>query len=129
MTWSYSGNPSDSGKDAVRYLVGDVDADEAFVLDEEIDWALVQANDNIYAAAASVAFNLSVLFATKAEQTKIGPLTETYQTRSKRYAEIATRMEKRASSKTGFSVEAGGITNGTTRDPIFTIGMHDFPEE
>ena len=55
MTWTYGNDPTNSSRDAVRYLVGDTDSNLAFVTDEEIAWALSQNSNNAYAAAAAVA--------------------------------------------------------------------------
>ena len=40
MSWSYSGDPSTSTRDAVRWHIGDTDSDEQMVSNEEIDFAL-----------------------------------------------------------------------------------------
>jgi hypothetical protein len=50
MTWSYSGNPSSSDKDAVRYLIGDTDSLNPLISDEEIAFDLTRSNT--YGAAA-----------------------------------------------------------------------------
>ncbi len=128
MTWTYSGDPADSDLNAVRYLVGDTSEVDAFVTDEEIEWAL-SLNANVIAAVADVAQNLAMYFATQAEQIKVGPLVETYQTRSKRYMELATRLERKASSKSTMNFVCGGVNSGTLREAIFSIGMHDLTED
>jgi len=51
MTCSYSGDPADSDKDAVRFLIGDTDCANNSVEDEEILWVLTQ-EANVYMAAA-----------------------------------------------------------------------------
>ena len=40
MTWSYSGDPSASSLDEVRFLVGDTDSTEQLVQNEEIAYAI-----------------------------------------------------------------------------------------
>ena len=40
MTWNYSGDPSLSSRDAVRFLIGDTDPNDPLVTDEEIAYAL-----------------------------------------------------------------------------------------
>lgn len=54
MTWSYSGNPSSSDRDAVRFLVQDVDTASQLVQNEEIDY-LLTARGSVLAAAIAVA--------------------------------------------------------------------------
>lgn len=63
MTWSYSGDPSFSAQDAVRYLLGDTDTtDQLPISDEEISWLLVEW-DNPYFAAAAAAEQVAGQFA------------------------------------------------------------------
>lgn len=62
MTWSYSGDPSTSDKDAVRFLVGDTDTNDQLAQDEEIDWVLTRTR-TIEGAAAGVARAIAGLFA------------------------------------------------------------------
>lgn len=56
MTWSYSGDPSSSSTDAVRFLLGDTDStNELTVSNEEIGWLLNEWDQNVYFAAAAAA--------------------------------------------------------------------------
>ena len=125
MAWSYSGNPSDSEKDAIRYIVGDTSEDDGFVQDEEIEYAL-NLHSNIYAAAAMVASNLSNHFAMQAEQTKVGPITEVYTKRSERYATIASKLEIKATKSETLNIVCGGVTTSDACSASFFVGMHDF---
>ena len=38
MAWTYSGDPSSSARDAIRFLVGDTDTNDQLVTNEEIAW-------------------------------------------------------------------------------------------
>lgn len=62
MTWTYSGNPSDSDKDAVRFLVGDKDSTDQQISDEEITFLMTQKS-NVYAAAALAAGCIAAKYA------------------------------------------------------------------
>lgn len=62
MTWTYSGDPSDSDRDMVRYIIGDTETDDQLVTDEEID-GLLTVQTNIYRVAEKVARNLSHKYA------------------------------------------------------------------
>ena len=55
MTWTYSGDPAASGTDAVRYKIQDTDEDRPLLLDEEIEYELGEADDDVLAAALSCA--------------------------------------------------------------------------
>lgn len=53
---TYSGDPADSDKDAVRFLMSDTGGSSgtSFVIsDHEINWLLSEEGDNVYAAAIS----------------------------------------------------------------------------
>jgi len=109
MAWTYSGNPSNSSKDAVRFLIADTKVEDSFVTDEEIEWSLVQSNTNIYGAAAIVARALSAQFSTLADE-EIGPLRFKYAERAKNYEKVAIRFENSSSKQQSLSgVYAGGI--------------------
>lgn len=40
MTWTYSGDPSSSARDEVRFLIGDTDKARQLLSDAEIAWAV-----------------------------------------------------------------------------------------
>ncbi|CAB4194553.1 hypothetical protein UFOVP1264_8 [uncultured Caudovirales phage] len=54
MSWTYSGNPASSDKDAVRFYVGDVDANFPFLTDEEISY-LIEVYNESYSSPVLVA--------------------------------------------------------------------------
>jgi len=58
MSWSYSGNPADSDRDAVRFYIGDIDPNLQLLQDEDIDfllkkWLPVYGSDLMVAAGAA----------------------------------------------------------------------------
>jgi len=53
MAWSYSGDPSSSPKDAVRFLIQDTNPASPIVQDEEINWVLTNEM-NVWMAAAAI---------------------------------------------------------------------------
>lgn len=76
MGWSYTGDPSGSSKDAVRFLIQDVNSSKPLVQDEEIEWALTQ-EANLYTAAAAICDSL-VAKAGGVKFKKIGELAISY---------------------------------------------------
>jgi len=50
-SWTYSGNPAASDKDAARFLIGDTDGADQLLSDEEIEWLLGEST-SVYGAAA-----------------------------------------------------------------------------
>ena len=63
MAWTYSGNPADSDKDAVRFQLGDTDTNHQLVSDEEIAYSLAQNNDSISDTVLELAIALRNKFA------------------------------------------------------------------
>ena len=57
MTWSYSGDPSDSALDEIRFLIGDTDTNDQLLSNEEITY-LYDAYGDAYAAAISCVVSL-----------------------------------------------------------------------
>lgn len=51
MTWTYSGDPSTSPKDEVRFLLGDTDTNDQLIQDEEIEYLLTTWEHPILAAS------------------------------------------------------------------------------
>jgi len=51
MVWSYSGDPSASDLDEVRYLSGDIDTNEQLVSDAEVAYSITKEYNNAGAAA------------------------------------------------------------------------------
>jgi hypothetical protein len=134
MTWTYSGDPSDSPQDTVRFLVGDTLSDEPLATDEEISWALSQ-NSNVYAAAAIIANSISTYLARLADTEEIGPIKVQYSNRVKAYDLKAKDLAMKASTTSNVLVYAGGIsvsdkeTNKLDADavsPSFSIGQDDY---
>jgi hypothetical protein len=62
MSFQYSGDPSTSNKDAVRFEIGDTNEKTQLVQDEEINYAL-KREGTILKAAARVAEGLAARFA------------------------------------------------------------------
>ena len=132
MAWTYSGDPSASSKDAVRFLSGDTSSGDAFVSDEEISYTLSEENSNAYRAAALICEGLAAKFASEPD-TKIGDLSLTGSQISKRFEERGTALRKRNIAK-GVSLFIGGISrtakdseesNSDRVEPAFSVGMFD----
>jgi hypothetical protein len=78
MSWSYDGDPTGDRKDEVRFMVGDTDATEELVSDEEITFVLGQyppdTDKPAWLASAHVADSIAAKFARRADRS-IGPLS------------------------------------------------------
>jgi len=129
MTWRYSGDPSSSEKDEVRYLVGDTNEDEPFATDEEITYALAQERD-VNGAVARVAESIYAMLAREVD-VKVGPLSVSLEKQAEHFKNLAATF--RAKSLVYAIPSVGGISidgkleqeDDTDRvKPGFVRGMH-----
>ena len=67
MTWSYSGDPSTSALNAIRFLTGDTDTNDQLINDEEIAWTnnQVTGSDTATTALYEVSYRVMIAIASK----------------------------------------------------------------
>lgn len=124
MTWTYSGDPSSSNKDAVRFYIGDTDSTTPHVTDEEIAFALSQQGNNPRRAAASLARSLSAKYAHKVDKS-IGDLSISYSQSASQYMALANLLDSEAASGSGAAVVPylGGMTISDKRNYELDAGL------
>ena len=130
--FSYSGDPSSSALDAVRFLVGDTNEDEAFLSDEEIEFLdLTWTNKNsVYYTASMAAEAIAARFAREITVSSDSQTLSASELQQK-YIELARRlMGLHERLLTGGTVDVGGILAGeqpdpTVMPPAFGTRMHD----
>ena len=130
MTWSYSGDPTGSDVDSVRFEVGDTDATRPLVQDEEIAYALSTEGGVLWTAAA-ICLALAARFARDVDRT-MGRTGVVASQRAFAYRVQAKALRVRATS---YAVPvAGGLTqtDRQNRDedleevkPAFTRELHE----
>lgn len=136
MTWTYD-SPSESDKDAVRFLVGDTDVSDPLVTDEEIAYFLVEFPQSAYHAAAEVAESIAAKFSREVSHSGDG-LSYAAEQLQQNYAALAERLRKQAKRKhrSGFGPYVGGISKreremaDADKDKVpsaFRSEMHDHP--
>jgi len=129
MVWSYGGRPGTgnpaSRVDAVRHLVGDVDASDQQVQNEEIFFSLSQASDDIYEAASltarAIAARYGRLVDTSVDQTGI---QASYSQRQKHYMDLAFELDRQAKKYGGATLgvpSAGGLS----RSEVMAVDSDD----
>lgn len=132
MSWSYSGDPSSSDSDQVRFIIGDTNTDDQLVSDEEIAWSLTQGS--IYNAAAICARSIAASFSRFADKS-VDDLKISYSQKSAQYSKLADNLESKDAHKS-LGVYAGGISvadkqsneeNTDRVSPSFTRGITDNP--
>lgn len=109
MSWSYSGDPSTSDLDAVRFWIGDTDQADQLVQDEEIDFLLGRYSDPL-AAAAHAAEALAAKFARLVDKT-LGDYSVKLSQKVEHYRQLAKSLDDMAKGKLKLvSPYAGGIS-------------------
>jgi hypothetical protein len=110
MTWSYSGIPSSTPLDQVRYLIGDTDVTDQQVRDEEIEWALTQFS-NIYHVASLVLRSLQSRYARMVDCT-VGSISMSHGKKAEALKSKADEMDRLAKLNISVGIRAfvGGIS-------------------
>jgi hypothetical protein len=125
--WSYSASnlntTTASGRlNSVRLLVGDTDDADQLAQDEEILFALSQANNNIYYAAAWVCRTVAAKFSRMVDTTLDGALSAKYSTRSKQYQQLAAQVEAQGKKTSGKSL---GVFGGGYSSSAMQVANED----
>ncbi len=94
MSWNYSGDPSSSPLDAVRWFSGDRDIIDQLVQDEEIAFQLVEEPDPRL-AAASVCDAIAAQLQRQADAST-GDVKESKSQKAKGFLAQASRLRRRA---------------------------------
>lgn len=132
MAFTYTSDPENSKRDAVRLLTGDTISTDALLQDSEVDYFLSLYADSPYPAAAAACDAISSKYARQADTTN-GRLSVKASQRSEAYAKKA--KELRRDSVNGAEVFFGGMTisgkNELADDtgavqPAFSVGMDDY---
>lgn len=111
MAWTYSNDPANVPRDAVRFLVGDTDTSDQKVTDEEISFALLEANEDVYAGAAICARALSAKYARRVD-VEFDGVSHKYSQLSKSYMDLARKLENQSKAMGGNSAIGAPLAGG-----------------
>jgi hypothetical protein len=135
MTFTYTGDPTVSTRDQIRFLISDTDSADPHFTDEEIAWQL-STWGNIWEAAASCAEILSGRFAKIADSTKsVGDLTlslnysraaESYLHLSDHLRSQRTRLFAPIPVVNAQALKSTNDRNVETYNTDFYLGMDDY---
>lgn len=131
MSFSYSGDPSKSAKDRVRWELGDTASRSALQTDEEIQ-AAIALEASVEGAIARCADAIATKFRRQVN-IKVGPMAYDYSRRAEHWDAVRDYFRQQA--------EAGSLSipGGPDYDPTkpydpkrsggyFRAGMHDRPD-
>ena len=130
MAWTYSGDPSSSDRDKVRFLIGDTDTNNQLLQDAEITFLLNQWNSDAYVAAAHACDALAAKFSAKSDYSKsVGDLSIStmYGQQADRYRGLGAQLLAQAAqaappSPTFYTDSEGNVGH----ESKFSIGMGDY---
>lgn len=120
MSWTYSGDPASSDRDEVRFLIGDTDANNQLLSDEELDYLIATNPDqgsaySNYKAAAQASLATAAKFSQLMDKT-VGSLSIRYSQKQGSYIALAERLMTTATS--GLTARKPGVPviggSGTT---------------
>lgn len=119
MSWSYSGNPSDSALDECRFLIGDTNESEPIMQDEEIQYIISNAGSNVNKLRYELFRQASTIFARSIKRS-LGPQSEDPTARLNYYKEQMTLYKSNMTS-------AGLSVPKYSSPKVFGKGMQNNP--
>lgn len=133
MTWTYSGDPTVSQTDELRFLIGDTVEKEPFLENEELDylinkWLAVQGT--MFWVASVACEQIAAKLAREASHSADGVSVALGELQSKFMAQADALRDQHNRILVGGIPEGGGINRNEGQDPtiapmIFGTGMHD----
>lgn len=116
MGWNYSGDPTNSQLDEVRFLTGDTDRSRPWTLqDEEINYTIAQYPSNVLLAAAICAESVVAKLKGTMGDKSVGNLSISYNvTTIEMYSATAYRLRQRANIA-GVKLTIGGTSRSQKR--------------
>jgi hypothetical protein len=107
MTFTYD-DPSSSDLEAVRFRIADTDSDRPLLTDEEIEYELAEADDDVLLAALGCAEALIARGSHKVTK-KIGQMSINYSDLVAQYTALAASLQSKIGrSDTDLAVPASG---------------------
>lgn len=120
MTWTYSGDPSSSPRNELRYLIGDTDTADKQVQDEELDYHLTKNGNNAVSAAIDACEALAAKYARRVNR-EVGDLRIESERLMDHYIKLAKRLQKNKSIRGA----AGIFIGNDPQQRLFSMGMMD----
>lgn len=140
-TWSYSGDPSVSTRDALRFRIGDTSDSAPLLGDAELDFLLVEYDDEVGNAAVAAVRRLLMQWARFPMSKSVDGLSISYGDLVSRYTSLLEQLKAEAqTSEQDLPTPWAPLTMDEKREfdlsdetgdpydaPYFTLWMDDFP--
>ena len=138
MTFTYSGDPSTSTRNYVRFLINDTDSTDALFSDEELNYVISEWGGDAYKSARECAEILIARFSRLADSSSksVGDISvsESFSQKIQHYKELANNLLTREMRKSPPRPFANAQSLKSTNDRIvddfntdFYAGIHDNP--
>lgn len=138
MPFTYSGDPSTSTRNEVRFLINDTNANDVLFSDEELDYLIDEWGSNVYEISRACCETLVSRFSRLADSTSksVGDisLSESYTAKSQQYQDLAKSFFNRRLRKAPPTLFANAESLKSTNDreiddynTDFFAGIHDNP--
>lgn len=107
MTFSYSGDPSRSSRDLVRFLIGDTSKQDQLLQDAEIDWVLTQYNAPMNASIRCCEVVVAKL--SRLSDESVGGLSVSFSQKAESYRKLRRDLVRRLATEDAVPY-CGGIS-------------------
>ena len=128
MAWNYSGDPSTSNLDRLRFTIQDTVKEDPLLEDEELAFLLV--NYSFYRAAAKACETIAMKFIRKSNKT-VGPIRIEAGSKADKYFEMAKQFNRSYKIGTPYSgnmsksEEVSDIKDTDLKQPTFFRKLMD----
>lgn len=138
MTFTYSGDPTTSTRNKVRFLINDVDATDVLFSDEELDYLIGEWGTNVYEISRGACEVLIARFSRLADNSSksVGDISvsESYSAKVQQYQALADSFFARRLRKAPPTLKVNADSLLSTNDRViddyntdFFVGIHDNP--
>ena len=138
MTFTYSGDPTTSTRNKVRFLINDTDSTDVLFTDEELDYLITEWGTNVYEICRAACETLVSRFVRLSDSTSksVGDISvsESYTAKSKQYQDLANSFLARKMRKAPPTIWAKADAIKSTDDKTtsdfntdFVVGQMDNP--
>lgn len=138
MTFTWSGDPATSPRNHVRFLLHDIHSADPLFTDEDIDFVLLEWDNDVYESARELAETAVAIFARNAESTSksVGDISvsETNADKVTHYIKLAETLARRKMRKqaprpwaSASNLTSTSKRNDTSHNTDFYEGIHDNP--
>ena len=93
MAWTYSGDPSSSERDELRFIIGDTDSSDQQFSDEELDYLLTEYGSPLAAAVPAIEA-LIAKYSRYADQ-RTGDISISYSKRVDQYNDLLDTIKEK----------------------------------